>query len=90
MSIILDALKKSESERQKQDTPGFSHVPEKTADKTASPWIWIIVVLIVINVGVLTVMFMRPDSSAPSNAAPVQANTAAPPRLWPIKSDGAR
>lgn len=81
MSFILDALKKSEADRQKQDAPGFSHVPDKSADKTASPWIWIIVVLIVINVAVLSVMFMRPDNGSPTSAAPAQANTTTTPAV---------
>lgn len=61
MSFILDALKKSESERLRQDTPGFSDVPGSTQEKSASHWIWIIVVLIGINITVLVVMFMGPD-----------------------------
>jgi len=67
MSIILDALKKSESDRLKQDTPGFSHVPDKSSDKGASHWIWIVVVLIAINVAVLAVLFLRP-SGQPANS----------------------
>jgi len=61
MSFILDALKKSESERLRQDTPGFSDVPDSTQEKSASHWIWIIVVLVGINITVLVVMFMGPD-----------------------------
>jgi len=61
MSFILDALKKSEAERLRQDTPGFSDVPGSPREKSAVHWIWIIVVLIGINIIVLVVMFMRPD-----------------------------
>ena len=61
MSFILDALKKSESERLRQDTPGFADVPGSTQEKPASRWIWIIVVLIGINITVLVVIFMSPD-----------------------------
>lgn len=67
MSFILDALKKSETERLRQDSPGFSDVPGNSTEKSASHWIWIIVVLIGINLTVLVVMFMKPDSAQESN-----------------------
>jgi general secretion pathway protein B len=79
MSFILDALKKSESDRLKRSTPGFSHVPDKAEDKTASHWIWIVVVLIVINIGVLAVMFMRPEAAPTTSESPGRANVDAPP-----------
>lgn len=67
MSFILDALKKSESERLRKDTPGFSDVPGSSNEKSASHWIWIIVVLIGINLTVLIVMFMKPDRTQEAN-----------------------
>jgi len=67
MSFILDALKKSEAERVRQDTPGFSDVPGSSKEKSASHWIWIILVLIGINLTVLVVMFMKPDSAQEPN-----------------------
>ncbi len=69
MSFILDALKKSESERLRKDSPGFSDVPDSTRQKSASHWIWIIVVLIGINISVLTVIYMKPDRD-PVTAGP--------------------
>lgn len=60
MSFILDALKKSEAERLRKDTPGFSDVPGTAREKSASHWIWIVVALIGINIVVLVVMFMTP------------------------------
>ena len=71
MSFILDALKKSEAERLRQDSPGFSDVPGSSKAKSASHWIWIIVVLIGINLTVLVVMFMKPDR-APEQKPAVQ------------------
>lgn len=69
MSFILDALKKSEAERVRQDTPGFSDVPGSSKEKSASHWIWIIVVLIGINLTVLVVMFINPDNAQEANTA---------------------
>lgn len=77
MSFILDALKKSEAERLRQDAPGFSDVPGTAKEKSASHWIWIVVVLISINIVVLVVMFMRPDRLQDSLAS----NPAAEPEL---------
>ncbi len=61
MSFILDALKKSESERLRKDSPGFSDVPDSAREKSVAHWIWIIVVMVGINITVLTVMLMKPD-----------------------------
>ncbi len=73
MSFILDALKKSEAERLKNDTPGFADLPGSAPEKQTAHWIWIVAALIVINLGVLVVIFMKPDRVAD----PVADNPAA-------------
>ena len=80
MSFILDALKKSESERLRKDSPGFSDVPDSAREKSATHWIWIIVVMVGINITVLTVMYMKPDSVRDPLTArpPVAAMSEAP------------
>lgn len=83
MSFILDALKKSEAERLRQDTPGFSDVPGSAKEKSASHWIWIIVVLIGINLTVLVVMFMKPDSAPESNTTIPIAEAPEKPSSFP-------
>jgi general secretion pathway protein B len=60
MSFILDALRKSEAERLRKDTPGFSDLPGSAPQKTTSHWVWIVAALIVINLSVLIVIFMKP------------------------------
>ena len=81
MSFILDALKKSESDRLKKNAPGLSHVPDKAQEKSASHWIWIVVVLIVINVAVLTMMYLKPDRApiAATTRPPAESSVPAPP-----------
>ena len=79
MSFILDALKKSESERLRKDSPAFSDVPDSTRQKSASHWIWIIVVLIGINISVLTVIYMKPDRD-PVTAGPSAESISEPAR----------
>lgn len=83
MSFILDALKKSEAERLRQDTPGFADVPGSSKEKSASHWIWIIVVLIGINLTVLVVMFMKPDSAQEPNTVIPTANAPMEPSSAP-------
>jgi general secretion pathway protein B len=65
MSFILDALKKSENERQRQLGPSLADIPVRRA-RTDRPW-WAIVLaaLLVVNLGVLTFVLLR-DRSAPA------------------------
>ena len=67
MSFILDALKKSENERQRQVGPSLADVQirQRRGDK---PW-WVVAVgaLLVLNLGVLLVVLMR-DGDAKSSA----------------------
>jgi len=94
MSFILDALKKSESDRLKRDMPGFSDVPDVTRQKSASHWIGIVIVLIVVNIVVLTVMYMRPDRGPDTVVADLPADTVrvapAEPEIAPIAANTAR
>lgn len=57
MSFILDALKKSEAERQRQNAPGIANVPDASARKSPHKWILVVALLLGINllalVGVL-------------------------------------
>jgi general secretion pathway protein B len=62
MSFILDALKKSETERQKQNSPGIANIPEGSQQRSGSKWIWIIVALLAVNLAVLGGMMMRSNN----------------------------
>jgi general secretion pathway protein B len=80
MSFILDALKKSENERQRQVGPSLADV-QVSERRTDKPW-WVVAVaaLLVLNLGVLLVVLMR-DGDAKSNgpqAAGRPATTNAP------------
>lgn len=75
MSFILDALKKSENERQRQVGPSLADV-QVSQRHNNKPW-WVVAVgaLLVLNLGVLLVVLMRDGdakSSAPQ-AAPANA-----------------
>lgn len=49
MSFILDALKKSEAERQRQNTPGIASIPERQSTKPPGQWVWLVMGLLVVN-----------------------------------------
>jgi general secretion pathway protein B len=83
MSFILDALKKSENERQRQVGPSLADVPvgKRRNDK---PW-WAVAVaaLLVVNLGVLLVVLTRngdakSDTPQPTQSVPTTAAVAQP------------
>lgn len=64
MSFILDALKKSESERLKKSTPGVADIPDARPPARAPRWLWGVAALLVLNLGVLAVLLLRPGTEA--------------------------
>ena len=76
MSFILDALKKSETERQEQTGAEFSNVPSSSGDPQSFKWLWILALLLLINVVVLFGILLReeevPDTPAPLEQTPVE------------------
>jgi len=60
MSFILDALKKSETERQRQNAPGFADVPDGTDPPHVPRWLWVLGGLLTINLIVLIGVMLRP------------------------------
>lgn len=60
MSFILDALKKSETERQRQKVPSFSDVPDGTDSPRVPRWLWVLGGLLTINLIVLIGVMLRP------------------------------
>jgi general secretion pathway protein B len=73
MSFILDALKKSENERQRQIGPSLADV-QTTRRRQDKPW-WVVAVaaLLVVNLGVLLIVLIRDGDAQPSsNATAVQ------------------
>jgi general secretion pathway protein B len=76
MSFILDALKKSESERQQQAGAEFSSVPSSSGEPQSFKWLWFLALLLVVNFAVLIGVLLRPDKSpdtaAPAATAPIE------------------
>ena len=72
MSFILEALKRSENERQRKIGPSLADVQVR-AQRSEKPW-WALAVagLLLVNLAVLLIVLLRDDAPA----APVQQNTA--------------
>ena len=73
MSFILDALKKSETDRQQQGNAEFAAVPIGPRATSVPRWLWIVGVLLAINLAVLIGLLLQPDSSP--STTPVAAST---------------
>ncbi len=67
MSFILDALKKSETDRQQQSTAEFAAVPTSTPPPAIPRWLWVLGVLLAINLAVLLGLLVRPDPTTPKS-----------------------
>lgn len=76
MSFILDALKKSENERQRTIGPSLADAPVRRQQGDRPWWAVAVAALLVVNLAVLMIVLTRNDS--PTSAAPV-ANPVAPP-----------
>jgi general secretion pathway protein B len=92
MSFILDALKKSESERQRADAPALFEVKKAPSRQGVATWLLVLAGLLVINIVVLGVVLLRgshdptPATEASTAAAPAMASPApvpAPPAAAP-------
>lgn len=75
MSFILDALRKSETERQHKGSAEFANVPTSNGRREGPPaWLWVVGALLLVNLVVLVGVLIRPDVSTPA-----AATAAAPP-----------
>jgi general secretion pathway protein B len=70
MSFILDALKKSETDRQQQGSAEFAGIPTRPQSTTVPRWLWIVGILLAINLIVLIGLLLRPDPVALSKPEP--------------------
>jgi general secretion pathway protein B len=71
MSFILDALKKSELERQRQSMPGMMQMPAPSKRRGIPVWVWVLAGLLLINVGILMVLLLRGGSSSTPHTAAI-------------------
>jgi general secretion pathway protein B len=78
MSFILDALKKSESDRQRQSGPALFEVKVAPPRTRLPLWAVAIAALLVVNLGIVMWMVLRHPGAATAAAASAHAGTAAP------------
>ena len=77
MSFILDALRKSEHERQRSTAPGLSHVPLATPRRELPPWALLVMGVLgvaVLMLGVAWWQSARSPAAAVVASAPVERN----------------
>lgn len=67
MSFILDALKKSEEERLRQQNPSTLPTTARRSTRKTPSWVWALMALLGINLVVLAVVLLKP--AAESNLA---------------------
>jgi len=79
MSFILDALKKSETERQQQAGGEFSSVPSGSGEPQPFRWLWILALLLMVNAAILVGVLMRSDSKPGAPPAVEKAPVETPP-----------
>jgi general secretion pathway protein B len=79
MSFILEALKKSESERQRQSGPALLEMRIVPPARALPAWAMVVGALLIVSVAVLAWMAWRPLAQ-PAAAAPQLATAAAQPR----------
>lgn len=65
MSFILDALKKSENERQRQIGPSLADIPVRRSRSDRPWWAVAVAALLVVNLGVLVAVLARNRNSDP-------------------------
>jgi general secretion pathway protein B len=73
MSFILDALKKSETDRQQQGSAEFAGVPTSPATSSVPRWLWVVGILLAINLAVLIGLLYQPDTATTPAAVPARA-----------------
>lgn len=78
MSFILDALKKSETDRQRQSTPALFEVKVATPRRRFPWWVPALGALLIVNMGVLAWVLVREPAAQSAPATPVAADNPAP------------
>ncbi|HEY5602789.1 MAG TPA: general secretion pathway protein GspB [Gammaproteobacteria bacterium] len=90
MSYILDALKKSEQERQRGNVPDIKSVHNtavaEAPDTRRGWWIWLFIAVLVVNGLIFTVAFLGGDGDSPPDAGGQAANLAAPAGEGPARN----
>jgi general secretion pathway protein B len=97
MSLILDALKKSEAERQRQSGPTLLEVRIAAPRRRYPTWVIAVGALLVVNIGLLLAFVLRRPAATPAPGpqattslnSPVAPGAAGAAAAVPLAADGA-
>jgi general secretion pathway protein B len=78
VSFILDALKKSENERQRQSGPAFAEIPVAQPRARQPWWVFAVAALLLVNLLVLLVVLLRREPEPPAQPARTTVPAPAP------------
>ncbi len=89
MSFILDALRKSETERQRQTGPGLIEAGYRPPVSRQATWIRLLVIVLAANLVAIAVVFLRRPAGSPTAPPPVPetAAVATAPASQPMPPD---
>lgn len=79
MSFILDALRKSETERQRQASPGLVAAGQRPPAPRRAVWVPVLAVVLVANFALLAALWWRDRAATPAPAATAPAAAVQPP-----------
>lgn len=79
MSFILDALKKSEQERLRQQNPSTPPIAMSRSSDATPAWVWGVLGLLAVNLLVLAVVLLKPATEAKSSPVRVTSAPATAP-----------
>lgn len=86
MSFILDALRKSEHDRQRQSGPGLAEVPVAPRRQKTNPWATAAIALLIVNlvgIGVLLLGRTSPGTTGPVHPASPAGDAGSAPSATP-------
>jgi general secretion pathway protein B len=84
MSFILDALKKSENERQQQSSAEFSSVPASTPQPGPFRWLWLLGGLLTVNLIILVGLLINVNAPTDPATAADTATADTAPAVGPV------
>ncbi|GMW08080.1 MAG: hypothetical protein AMXMBFR8_28760 [Nevskiales bacterium] len=81
MSFILDALRKSETERQRQSGPGLADAGLRPPARRRAIWLPLLVVVLTANLLLLAFVWLRSDRPPPAPPPTIAATAPGSPRI---------
>jgi hypothetical protein len=80
VSFILDALRKSESERRREATPGLAHLPPAAPRSHAPSWVWVVMSVLIVGLLGLAALWWQSTQTPPRGPLEVEGLALETPR----------